>query len=70
MSAPQSHADPAPAPTWLLRTLGQAEVLVNGAAVVWPARSAGELLWYLHAHPDGRYRHDLLRDLWDLDDTP
>ncbi|MCD0177701.1 hypothetical protein IHN32_17325, partial [Deinococcus sp. 14RED07] len=55
MSAPQSHADPAPAPTWLLRTLGQAEVLVNGAAVVWPARSAGELLWYLHAHPDGRY---------------
>ncbi|MFC6801391.1 hypothetical protein ACFQDE_06290 [Deinococcus caeni] len=70
MSAPESHADPVPAPTWLLRTLGQAEVLVNGAAVVWTARSAAELLWYLHAHPDGRYRHDLLRDLWDLEDTP
>lgn len=71
MTTPQTQTPSAlPAPTWLLRTLGQAEVLVNGAPIVWPARSAGELLWYLHAHPDGRYRHDLLRDLWDLDDTP
>ncbi|MHA0043347.1 AfsR/SARP family transcriptional regulator [Deinococcus sp. PEB2-63] len=55
---------------WLLRSLGQAEVLRGGVPVAWPARSAEELLWYLHAHPDGRYRHDLLRDLWDLEDTP
>ncbi|GGS30166.1 AfsR/SARP family transcriptional regulator [Deinococcus knuensis] len=68
---PQTQTPSAlPAPTWLLRTLGQADVFVNGAPVVWPARSAEELLWYLHAHPDGRYRHDLLSDLWGLEDTP
>ena len=59
-----------PTGDWLLRSLGQAEVLRGGVPVAWPARSAEELLWYLHAHPDGRYRHDLLRDLWDLEDTP
>lgn len=72
---PQEHTGNAqhpalPPPRYLLRSLGNADVIVNGASVVWPARSAEELLWYLHAHPQGRYRHDILAQLWDLEDTP
>ncbi len=55
---------------YLLRSLGQADVLLDGQRVVWPARSAEELLWYLHTFPAGRHRHDILADLWGLDDTP
>lgn len=54
----------------LLRSLGQAEVLVNGQSVTWPAHSAEELLWFLHAHPQGAHRHVILAQLWDLEDTP
>lgn len=57
-------------PHYLLRSLGQADVLVNGQSVVWPARSAEELMWFLHANPAGKYRHDILAQLWGLDDTP
>ncbi|WP_104989522.1 BTAD domain-containing putative transcriptional regulator [Deinococcus sp. NW-56] len=57
-------------PALHLRTLGDALVTVNGQPLSWPARSAEELLWYLHAHPDGAYRADLLADLWGLDDGP
>lgn len=55
---------------YLLRSLGQADVLVNGQSVVWPARSAEELMWFLHANPTGKYRYDIVAQLWDLDDTP
>lgn len=64
------HLAPVVPPAVLLRSLGQAEVLVGGERVVWPARSAEELLWFLHAHPEGRARHDILAGLWDLEDTP
>lgn len=57
-------------PQWLLRSLGQADVIVNGQRVSWPARSAEELLWFLHAHPDGCYRHDILDKLWNLNENP
>jgi two-component SAPR family response regulator len=72
---PQEHSGTTqptfiPAPRYLLRSLGNADVIVDGVSVVWPARSAEELLWYLHAHPHGRYRHDILAQLWDLEDTP
>lgn len=63
-------AQPAASPQYLLRSLGTADVIVEGRSVVWPARSAEELLWYLHAHPEGRYRHDILTQLWDLEDVP
>ncbi|MEW6421032.1 MAG: BTAD domain-containing putative transcriptional regulator [Deinococcota bacterium] len=56
--------------TLYLRTLGDAVVTRNGRPLTWPARSAEELLWYLHAHPDGAYRADILADLWSLEDTP
>lgn len=56
-------------PQWLLRSLGQGDVLVNGERVNWPARSSEELLWFLHAHPDGCYRYYILRQLWGLEDT-
>lgn len=59
-----------PPPALLLRSLGQPDVLVNGRRVVWPARSAEELLWFLHAHPEGAHRHVLLDALWGLEDTP
>ena len=59
-----------PTPQYLLRSLGQADVLIDGRSVIWPARSAEELLWFLHAHPEGKYRHDILAALWDLEDTP
>ncbi|MFD2609865.1 hypothetical protein ACFSR9_10530 [Deinococcus taklimakanensis] len=55
---------PAPRPPRVeLRALGQSAVLVDGLPVRWPARSAEELLWFLHAHPEGVYRHDLLARL-------
>lgn len=63
--------DFAPIPTTLhLRTLGDALVTLNGQPLSWPARSAEDLLWYLHAHPQGAYRADVLADLWGLEDTP
>jgi len=52
-----------------LHTLGDAVVTLDGQPLVWPARSAEDLLWYLHAHPDGVYRAGLLMDLWGLEDT-
>ena len=52
-----ASAQPA-SPRYLLRSLGNADVIVEGVSVVWPARSAEELLWYLHAHPQGRHRHE------------
>ncbi len=55
---------------YLLRSLGRADVLVNGQSVVWPAHSAEELLWFLHANPSGKYRPDILWQLWGLEDTP
>lgn len=54
----------------LLRSLGRRDVLVEGQQVIWPARSAEELLWFLHAHPEGRTRRDILAGLWNLDDIP
>ncbi|MDO4245615.1 MAG: BTAD domain-containing putative transcriptional regulator [Deinococcus sp.] len=61
---------PSAAPQLLLRSLGQADVLLDGQSVVWPARSAEELMWFLHAHPEGKYRHDIVAQLWELEDTP
>jgi two-component SAPR family response regulator len=57
-------------PHILLRSMGHATVVIDGAAVTWPARSAEELLWFLHAHPAGVYRYDILNLLWGLEDTP
>lgn len=54
---------------YLLRSLGQADVLMDGQSVVWPARSAEELLWFLYTFPEGKYRHDILAQLWGLEDT-
>ncbi|WP_135229104.1 AfsR/SARP family transcriptional regulator [Deinococcus fonticola] len=54
---------------YILRSLGQADVLLDGRSVVWAARSAEELLWFLHAFPEGRYRHDILSQLWGLEDN-
>lgn len=69
MSSPKSSPQTPVPGRYLLRSLGQAEVLVDGQGVVWPARSAEELLWFLHAHPEGKYRHDILSQLWDLEES-
>jgi len=53
-----------------LRTLGEAVVTLGGQPLAWSAQSAEELLWYLHAHPEGTYRAALLMDLWGLEDSP
>lgn len=67
----RSDAAPSTEPTpAALRALGTPEVRVSGHPVVWPARSAEELLWFLHAHPQGVYRRELLARLWELEDTP
>ena len=63
------HFPPSTTSDFHLRTLGDAVVTLNGQPLIWPARSAEELLWYLHAHPEGAYRADILMDLWGLDDT-
>lgn len=54
---------------YILRSLGQVDVLLGGHSVVWPARSAEELLWFLHTFPEGKYRHDILSHLWGLEDS-
>lgn len=50
-------------------TLGQAQVYVHGQAASWGARSAEELFWYLHAHPEGATRAHILSELWNQEDT-
>lgn len=50
-------------------TCGRPAVLRGGVAVPWPAQSAAEVLWYLHAHPQGVYRARLLSDLWGIEAT-
>ncbi|WP_216325031.1 AfsR/SARP family transcriptional regulator [Deinococcus aestuarii] len=63
----------APAPisaALFLHTLGDSVVTLDGQPLTWPAHSAEELLWYLHAHEGGAYRADVLAELWGLEDTP
>lgn len=55
--------------TLFIRTFGKASVLINGEAVTWPAKSAEELLWFLHAHPAGKHRHEILSELWNLEEN-
>lgn len=50
-------------------TCGRPAVLRGGVPVPWPAQSAAEVLWYLHAHPQGVYRARLLCDLWHAEET-
>lgn len=52
-----------------IETLGQARVLLGGKAAAWGARSAEELFWYLHAHPDGAPRVRILSELWEQEDS-
>ncbi|WP_157452037.1 AfsR/SARP family transcriptional regulator [Deinococcus aquatilis] len=53
-----------------LQTLGQVGVWCGETLLPWPARSAEELLWYLHAYPSGASRAAILSDLWAQEDTP
>lgn len=55
--------------TLFIRTFGEASVLINGETVNWPAKSAEELLWFLHAHPGGKHRHEILSELWNLEEN-
>ncbi|UQN09476.1 bacterial transcriptional activator domain-containing protein [Deinococcus sp. QL22] len=65
----QPTASTAPPPL-RLQTLGQVGVWRGEMLLQWPARSAEELLWYLHAHPLGASRATMLSDLWAQEDTP
>lgn len=51
-----------------LRTLGEALATAHGEPLRWPARSAEELLWYLHAQDRGAYRARILSELWGLEE--
>lgn len=53
-----------------IQTLVQPLVYVAGQPTEWPAKSAAELLWYLHAHPAGVYRPQFYADVWDTEETP
>ncbi|THF86486.1 response regulator receiver protein [Deinococcus sp. KSM4-11] len=70
MTATTRTAVHTPPPALLLRSLGQPDVIVDGRSVTWPAHSAEELLWFLHANPQGVHRHELLDALWGLEDSP
>jgi two-component SAPR family response regulator len=59
-----------PSPPLRLQTLGQVGVWCGDRLLSWPAHSAEELLWYLHAHPLGASRAAILSDLWAQEDTP
>ncbi|WP_084542139.1 AfsR/SARP family transcriptional regulator [Calidithermus chliarophilus] len=48
-----------------VRTLGEAEVWLEGRPVQWRADSARLLFFYLLAHPEGRSREQILEALWD-----
>ncbi|MFC6591887.1 BTAD domain-containing putative transcriptional regulator [Deinococcus lacus] len=52
-----------------VQSLGEAAVYLGGERVVW-SKSTDELFWYLHAHEAGCYRHQLLADLWQLEENP
>ncbi len=62
-------ASPTHPPLLRVLTLGHAQVEVGGAAAVWGARSAEELFWYLHAHPEGAARSRILSELWGQDES-
>lgn len=49
-----------------IRTLGEAQVWVNGSPVQWRAESARELFFYLLAHPEGHTREHIIEALWNI----
>ena len=51
-------------PALEILVLGQAQVLVEGKSAVWQAAGAGELFYFLLAHPEGRIKEDILAKLW------
>jgi two-component SAPR family response regulator len=51
--------------TLQIRSLGRAEVTVNGKPADWHAESARDLFFYLLSYPEGRSREDILFTLWD-----
>lgn len=53
---------------YLLRPCREVSVLREGLAVTWPTRSTEELFWYLYTFPEGKYRHQILAELWNLED--
>lgn len=69
MTSLKRHSLALPPPALFLHTLGEALVTLNDQPLDWPAKSAEDLLWFLHAHPEGAYRTRLLRELWGLEDT-
>jgi two-component SAPR family response regulator len=53
-----------------VRTLGKAEVLVDGQAAAWHAQAARELFFYLLSHPEGCSKDEILEQLWGLEVDP
>ncbi len=53
-----------------VRTLGRAEVLVDGQAAAWHAQAAQELFFYLLSHPEGSSKDEILEQLWGLEVDP
>ena len=49
-----------------IRTLGQADVLVDGIPARWRSESARTLFFYLLSHPEGKTRQEIIETLWDL----
>jgi two-component SAPR family response regulator len=51
-------------PVLEIRTLGTAQVLVDGANAAFHSKTAEELFFYLLAHPEGKTKEDILETLW------
>jgi two-component SAPR family response regulator len=50
-----------------IRTLGHADVDVNGNPAQWRSESARTLFFYLLSHPEGKVRQEIIETLWETD---
>jgi two-component SAPR family response regulator len=48
-----------------IRTLGQADVHVDGIPARWRSESARTLFFYLLSHPNGKTRQEIIETLWE-----
>jgi DNA-binding SARP family transcriptional activator len=56
--------------TLKIRTLGQADVLVDGSPAHWHSESARTLFFYLLSHPKGKGRQEIIETLWETNLNP
>lgn len=57
------------ASSYLVCSFGEPSIWKANERIVWAARSAEELFWFLFTFPEGKYRHQILGELWNLEEN-